>query len=83
MTDIQSIRRVSAYKTTDGVTHDNRNVALAHQATLDLLALVSRDNLMSHEIAAEIVARLLDHPELVEAARKAHARLVPELSEPV
>lgn len=78
MTDVKSMRRVSAYKTNDGEVFEDRNLAVAHQARIDLIRfLLAGDNLdVTPTLALEIADRLIDQPSFVRDAAKARRKII-------
>lgn len=75
MKSLKPLKRVSAYRTGDGVVHDSRPAAVAHQTRLDLMALVSDGGLaMPADEAGRIADLLISNPKVVLAAAKAAAR---------
>lgn len=62
--DITAMRRVSAYRTTDGRVHEERNDAVRWQAQLDLRTIVDEafigTGIADDQLVPDIVTRLID-----------------------
>lgn len=59
-TDIVAMRRVTAYRTTDGKLHDSRDEAQCRQAYLDLTAIIQEgDTTLSTTEEAGMIADAL------------------------
>lgn len=71
-TDIVAMRRVTAYRTSDGELHDHRPDAQKHQARLDLIQIVTDESLLNSEAAADLIdAALRRAPEIIKLLRAA------------
>lgn len=71
MSDIKALKRVSAYRTTDGKLHDTRIEAERHQGKLDLIAWAEQSR--GGEAGPDALADLLifDAPKVIEMLRSA------------
>jgi hypothetical protein len=66
--NIAAMRRVSAYRTTDGSVHEDRDDAVRHQAMLDLQALLIQIHAQSATQPIGMVSlaeQLIDNHETV------------------
>jgi hypothetical protein len=74
--NIAAMRRVSAYRTTDGTVHEDRDAAVRHQAHIDLADLLAKhippsdDQRSMHDFAVELVRDADTVAKLLRLARR-------------
>lgn len=73
-TEIVALKRVSAYRSTDGKLHDTRLDATRHQARLDLASLLDMAGVhASDDVVDDMVGRAPEYMAALKAATKGDA----------